>query len=316
MLRHLFGAGLMACVSAAALPAAAQSVFDTLREAEPVSGKPVYVIPHGGREILALDPNGPSLPDLQLSGFSSFNLNWVGAQHSSIKPRVELSEINNCGPAGPCFEIHSVAESETGRAGDWILRVFRPADGEPLRGGAEALEPGTPIWTRGPAQGQGVNIDRVHPRLVLAPHPTRTDAWTIRELGWIENDSIYALDPSVLVNSDDPDATPRPIFNADKAAQNSYREDFYLLDIDNAGGMAVWTLKVYSACRVYTGTQCYWMENTSGNWCYVPSTIFKAETPKRCFELNSCGEGGGQSGGGCYKWSDSSDGARIPYTEN
>jgi hypothetical protein len=45
---------------------------------------------------------------------------------------------------------------------------------------------------------------------------------------------------------------------------------------------------------------CWWTENRAPD-NYVTSPI-PADTEERCFQLNSCGPGGGQSGGGCYKW--------------
>jgi hypothetical protein len=36
---------------------------------------------------------------------------------------------------------------------------------------------------------------------------------------------------------------------------------------------------------------------------YVPAPG-RADTEERCFQLISCGPGGGQSGGGCYKWAE------------
>lgn len=53
-------------------------------------------------------------------------------------------------------------------------------------------------------------------------------------------------------------------------------------------------------CHVYETEepQCYWMENYTGDSCWLPTSYDEAQ----CFALNSCGEGGGQSGGGCYMW--------------
>ncbi|WP_159397669.1 hypothetical protein [Sorangium cellulosum] len=53
------------------------------------------------------------------------------------------------------------------------------------------------------------------------------------------------------------------------------------------------------------------MENTSGNYCWVPASW--AGSVDDCYALDSCDGGLGQSGGGCYKWADSSDGDRYPW---
>jgi hypothetical protein len=64
-------------------------------------------------------------------------------------------------------------------------------------------------------------------------------------------------------------------------------------------------------CESYVGTGCYWMENTSGNYCWVPSSW----TPsfRDCFAADSCDGGLGRSGGGCYKWATGSDAPRAPW---
>lgn len=64
-------------------------------------------------------------------------------------------------------------------------------------------------------------------------------------------------------------------------------------------------------CESYVGTGCYWMENTSGNYCWVPSPW----TPsfQDCFAADSCDGGLGQSGGGCYKWAAGSDAPRTSW---
>ena len=48
-----------------------------------------------------------------------------------------------------------------------------------------------------------------------------------------------------------------------------------------------------------SGPSCYWMENYSGKNQWIETGI---PTIEDCFAANSCGEGLGQSGGGCYKW--------------
>ena len=52
------------------------------------------------------------------------------------------------------------------------------------------------------------------------------------------------------------------------------------------------------------------MENTSGNYCWVP---WNGTDLDQCKRLDSCDGGDGWSGGGCYKWSDGSSGARAPW---
>jgi hypothetical protein len=52
------------------------------------------------------------------------------------------------------------------------------------------------------------------------------------------------------------------------------------------------------------------MENTSGNFCWVP---WEGRDIGTCKQLDSCDGGDAVSGGGCYKWSDSSSGTRAPW---
>jgi len=62
---------------------------------------------------------------------------------------------------------------------------------------------------------------------------------------------------------------------------------------------------------------CYWMENYSGNYNWVPVTeislfnISKAE----CFALDSCDGGLGLSGGGCYKWAEGANEPRESWDQ-
>ena len=51
--------------------------------------------------------------------------------------------------------------------------------------------------------------------------------------------------------------------------------------------------------------RCYWMENYSGQYQWVPANTVYGREPSReeCFELDSCNGGKGRSGGGCYRWS-------------
>jgi hypothetical protein len=65
------------------------------------------------------------------------------------------------------------------------------------------------------------------------------------------------------------------------------------------------------ACTPYLGQRCYWMENTSGNSCWVPAT--GVGSFQGCYAMDSCNGGLGRSGGGCYKWADCSGCARYPW---
>lgn len=48
---------------------------------------------------------------------------------------------------------------------------------------------------------------------------------------------------------------------------------------------------------------CYWLSNEGQGWVKFDHVATKQE----CFNLNSCGPGGGASGGGCYKWATGKD---------
>ncbi|WP_437682337.1 hypothetical protein [Sorangium sp. So ce131] len=58
-----------------------------------------------------------------------------------------------------------------------------------------------------------------------------------------------------------------------------------------------------SACASLEGLGCYWMETVSGRDCWV-AVAFSKES---CLARDEC-----RDGGGCYKWSDGSDGDPIP----
>lgn len=68
---------------------------------------------------------------------------------------------------------------------------------------------------------------------------------------------------------------------------------------------------VFSLANPISTLSCYWMENYGNfDWVKAPQgTMNKMQ----CFNLNSCGEGGGKSGGGCYKWATGPDGAAQPW---
>lgn len=65
------------------------------------------------------------------------------------------------------------------------------------------------------------------------------------------------------------------------------------------------------ACAVHSGTGCYWMENESGRYCWVPAEW--ADTYDGCYTMDSCDGGKGESNGGCYKWADSSHAQRTRW---
>lgn len=66
-----------------------------------------------------------------------------------------------------------------------------------------------------------------------------------------------------------------------------------------------------AACTPYLGQQCYWMENTSGSYCWVPATWVSSFYD--CYAQDSCDGGLSRSGGGCYKWADCSGCTRYPW---
>ena len=66
------------------------------------------------------------------------------------------------------------------------------------------------------------------------------------------------------------------------------------------------------ACATVDGVGCYWMENESGNSCWIAAPE-GAISFEECAALDACNGGGGESGGGCYKWSDGSDGERTSW---
>jgi hypothetical protein len=63
--------------------------------------------------------------------------------------------------------------------------------------------------------------------------------------------------------------------------------------------------------------QCYWMENHSGEYKWVPSEsivgIKRKITKTECYKLDSCDGGLGYSNGGCYKWAFGAEDNRIPW---
>ncbi len=65
-------------------------------------------------------------------------------------------------------------------------------------------------------------------------------------------------------------------------------------------------------CTRIEGAGCYWMENTTGNYCWVHAP-YDGATKAECFSLDSCDGGKGTSGGGCYKWADCSHCTRAAW---
>lgn len=63
-------------------------------------------------------------------------------------------------------------------------------------------------------------------------------------------------------------------------------------------------------CAVYEATGCYWMENYTGRYCWIPV----ARSEVQCYRLDSCSGGLGWSGGGCYKWADGSEEPGYPWS--
>ena len=63
------------------------------------------------------------------------------------------------------------------------------------------------------------------------------------------------------------------------------------------------------------GFQCYWQENVSGNKDWVPLSIISGNkiSKKDCMSLDSCYDGLGFGGGGCYKWSESASAEHIGW---
>ena len=66
------------------------------------------------------------------------------------------------------------------------------------------------------------------------------------------------------------------------------------------------------ACEFYEGEQCYWEENETGLFCWVPAPEGEVDLAT-CEALDSCSGGGGKSGGGCYKWAGTSVSVGQPW---
>ncbi len=63
--------------------------------------------------------------------------------------------------------------------------------------------------------------------------------------------------------------------------------------------------------------QCYWMENYSGLYKWIPSESIQGMkrkiTKAECYKLDSCDGGLGHSNGGCYKWALGPENTRISW---
>jgi hypothetical protein len=61
--------------------------------------------------------------------------------------------------------------------------------------------------------------------------------------------------------------------------------------------------------------RCYWMENYSGRYEFVPAShVYGYELSfNQCYLLDSCSGGKSHSGGGCYKWAEGPKAQRIPW---
>jgi hypothetical protein len=65
-------------------------------------------------------------------------------------------------------------------------------------------------------------------------------------------------------------------------------------------------------CQPFHGQGCYWMENQSGFYCWVPATW--SPSFAQCYQNDSCYSDHAYPGGGCYKWADCSDCDRYLWT--
>ena len=82
-----------------------------------------------------------------------------------------------------------------------------------------------------------------------------------------------------------------------------------------AGDVCSASICTSSGCTSYQGLGCYWLSNEPGTAnCWLQGSILIGfpGTINDCKNLDSCNGGGGASGGGCYKWANSSDTAIYP----
>lgn len=63
-------------------------------------------------------------------------------------------------------------------------------------------------------------------------------------------------------------------------------------------------------CKKFRGKRCYWKENSSGHYCWVPAD--HAGNKTECSQLDTC-DGGSGAGDACYKYADCSDCERYPW---
>lgn len=65
-----------------------------------------------------------------------------------------------------------------------------------------------------------------------------------------------------------------------------------------------------SSCMMSSGKRCYWKENYTGDYKWVPARevhVGEELSKRECRNMDSCYGGEGKSGGGCYKWATSPD---------
>lgn len=74
------------------------------------------------------------------------------------------------------------------------------------------------------------------------------------------------------------------------------------------------------SCKIYSHrnehrASCYWMENYSGKfeWVSVKKALGVEYNEEECFKADSCDGGLGESGGGCYKWSNTATSPRLKW---
>ncbi|MDZ7993993.1 MAG: hypothetical protein RM022_032675 [Nostoc sp. EfeVER01] len=104
-------------------------------------------------------------------------------------------------------------------------------------------------------------------------------------------------------------------FNWVPAGWVSSKQNCYALDScdgglgQSGGGCYKWATDAQANREPWFS--CYWMENTSGQFNWVPAGWVASKTD--CYALDSCDGGLGQSGGGCYKWALSPSSNREPW---
>ncbi len=103
----------------------------------------------------------------------------------------------------------------------------------------------------------------------------------------------------------------------DSPQGNVSKDECYALDScdgglgQSGGGCYKWASSPTAERQPWES--CYWMENYSGNFNWVDAPQGDVSENK-CYTLDSCDGGLGESGGGCYKWSIGPKGDRTPWT--